>query len=366
MGVSRKNLLGHGISRVLAIDLSMIGDLVMLSPALRTLRETYEEAYLALLAQPFAKELYRGGLVDEVIPYDKKGKDKGIRGLLRIAKEVRKRRFDAAFIFHKSFGSALIAYLAKIKIRVGYATEMRSRLLTHKVELPTLPTHIVYENLNLLQSVGIQSKSEKLEIHPDFTREESFLRWAIPQLKSNGDKPIIAVCPHGGWETKNWSSAYINRFLDLFPVNSAIFVLVGSPGEEKYAERIYSVTNNLINLVGKTTIRELCYVLKLADVLVSPDTSAVHIAQALGTPVVALFGPTPPERCGPISTSLSTVISGNVNCLKCYLKKCSRQPFCMDTILPEKVKEAVDFYLLKSRPNIIQKQPLPEVLMSFN
>jgi len=366
MGVSHKNLLERRLGRILAIDLSMIGDVVMLSPALRTLRETYKGAHLALLAQPFAKELYRGGLVDEVIPYDKKGKDKGIRGLLRIAKEVKKRRFDAAFVFHKSFGSALIAYLAKIKIRVGYATEMRSRLLTHKVELPSLPTHIVYENLNLLEGVGIPPLSEKLEICPDFTREESFLKWAIPQLKSNGDKPIIAICPHGGWETKNWSPAYINRFVDLFPVNSAIFVLVGGPGEEKHAERIYSVTNKLINLVGKTTIRELCYILKLADVLVSPDTSVVHIAEALGTPVVALFGPTPPERCGPISSSLSTVISGNVNCLKCYLKKCSRQPFCMDTILPEMVKDAVDFHLARRSFFLSQKLPVPEFLISFN
>lgn len=321
----------------------------MLTPALRRLRDTYSGARLTLAAQPFALEMFSGGnLVDEVIPFDKRGEDRGMRGVFRLAGRLKPRHFDAAFIFHRSFGSALAAWLARIPVRVGYRHELRDSLLTHPVREPELQGHIIDEHLYLLDEAGIPGEVPRLELDLDLSRGDEYFAGMSSRLLVNG-RPLIAVCPRGGWPTKAWPVSHINRFLDLFDVHSVTFVLVGAPGEEKYAQDIYSVNNDIVNLVGKTSLRELACVLQRADVVVSPDTGTVHLAAALGTPVVALFGPTAPERCGPPPYMPASIISGEVNCLKCYLKKCTRDPFCMNTISPEKVKVEVDRFIAVPR-----------------
>jgi len=305
-----------------------------------------DHAHLALAAQPFASELFaQPELVDEVIPYRKRGR--GRENVWSLASRLRKGQYDAAIVFHKSFGSALAAWLARIPVRLGYRHEWRGGLLTHRVDLPEFERHIVTENLGLLIAMGLPDRESPLEVHADTDGREHFFSGLHPQMKLNG-LPLIAICPHGGWKTKNWPTALVNRFLDLFAVNSVTFVLVGAAGEEKYAEGIYSVNNEVLNLVGKTTLRELIYLLEEARVVVSPDTSVIHLAAAVGTPVVALFGPTARERSGPRPSAEATVLKGNVNCLKCYLKQCRREPFCMETIEPEEVKQAVDSYLVSS------------------
>jgi len=339
-----QSLVGRDFRRILAVDFSLVGDLVMLTPALAALKQAYPQAQLALAAQPFAGELFASPeLVDEVIPYAKRGRDR--QGVWRLAARLRYGGFDAAFIFHKSFGSAFACWLARIPVRVGYRHEWRDRLLTHRVKLPELEQHIVAENLHLLAAVGLPVAEGALAVYPDVVAREHFFRLLRPQVKLNG-LPTVVVCPHGGWPTKNWSTANISRFLDLFPVNSVTFVVVGAQGEEAYAERIYSVNNEVLNLVGKTTLRELIYILEEAQVVVSPDTSVIHLAAVVGTPVVALFGPTSPKRSGPRPQARATVLTGNVNCLRCYLKRCHREPFCMNTIEPEQVKRAVERHLV--------------------
>ncbi len=349
MGVSNQPLVGKRFKRILAVNLSMIGDLVMLSPALRTIRDNYPSSSLSLMCLPFGRELYSVGLVDEFIIYDKKGRDRGVRGFFRLVRETRRRNFDCAFIFHKSFGSALITYLAGIEVRVGYSSELRSRLLTHAFHDSEVPLHIVDEHLELLTRFGLHVTSRRMEVYPNFSYENHFFQTHGLSFLNSEPKPVIVICPQGGWQSKNWPNSHINRFLDLFSVNSAIFIIVGAPGEEEHSSHIYSINNTLINMVGKTTLRELCYIIKRADLVISPDTSIIHLAQAMNVPLIALFGPTPPQRCGPLPESNATVLSGEIKCQSLYKKKCDKKPCCMETIQPEVVKEVADRYLSQRR-----------------
>ncbi len=340
---SPKSLVGRSFRNIVAIELALIGDIVMITPALRRLRNSFPGARLTLVAQPFAWELlHDGGLVDEVMVYDKRGEDSGNSGFFRLARRMRPKDFDAAFIFHRSFGSALAACLARVPVRVGYRHELRDFLLTHPVKERELPEHIIRENLSLLDAVGITGEESMVEVAANDGREPAFLSQFGQRIEA---KPVVVICPNGGWPTKCWKPQLISHFLDLYGVGEVAFVLVGASGDERFAREVYSVNNEITDLTGKTTIRELVCILKRADVVVAPDTSIVHLAAALGTPVVALFGPTASERCGPQEGSKSSVLYGKVNCLKCYLKKCTKDPFCMDTITPEEVKAEVGRYL---------------------
>jgi len=348
MASALPSLVDRRFRNIAVLDFSLIGDLVMLSPALRRLREAYPGAKLTLVAQPFARELFAAGnLADDVLVWDKKGEQRGLPGLLNLARRLRKGDFGAAFVFHRSFGSALAAYLARIPVRVGYRHELRDFLLTHRAPEPEVPEHLAREHLHLLEAVGLGGNQTMVEVDESRESEGAFLENLKHRLDFDG-RPVVVVCPRGGWPTKTWKPGQVSRLFDLYGVHQATFVLAGAPGEEKCAEGVYSVNNEVVNLVGKTTLRELIYLIRRADAVVSVDTAAVHLATAVGTPVVALFGPTAAERCGPAPGAKATVLYGKVNCLKCYLKKCSKDPFCMDTLEPEEVKVELDRFLTQA------------------
>ena len=325
-------------SRILVADLAMIGDLVCAIPAIKAIAGKWPQAEISVLASQSSAQVVRYvPEITEVTPVDKKRLFKSPGALMKAARDLRNKKYDAVFLFHNSIGSAILARLARIPCRVGYATEMRSNLLTIPVAPPAERLHLVESRTNLLRRAGIPAKNVAPAFMLERERVEEVGTRLLPELDENRKLVLIAV--GSTWPTKIWPKQRIQALLNMLPVGSCSVALIGGPGEEESAEGLSSLAVPLINLTGKTTLEELIHVIGRCDLLITPDNGPMHIAEALGKPVIALFGPTDPKLCGMLHDA-AIHIQPHSPCLCCWEKKCKYRTFCMNDIAEQDVLEA--------------------------
>ncbi|MCC7478964.1 glycosyltransferase family 9 protein [bacterium] len=338
--------------RIVIMDWSMIGDLVMLSPCVRAVRSAWPEAHLAVLGQPASISSYRfDPAVNELIPYDRSKGDWNMASFGAAVQALKAGSFDLAFIFHNSFGSALMALLGGVKERVGYRSEMRDLLLTRSFSRPDMREHLIEEKAFLLQSYGVEVRDYSEKVYID---EERAKVWLKDKLGPNfgRSRPIVALSVGATVEHKRWPLESFNKLLNLFPVNSVDFVFLGSPAERVHFEGVYSYNNTVVDLVGQTTIEELSWVLDKADLFIGPDSGPVHLAVGRQRPVVVLFGPTDPARCGPFQYANSITVRAEGICSRCDARFGSQlhNRTCLHTIGAQTVYDAAARLLAATCP----------------
>ncbi|MDA8178130.1 MAG: lipopolysaccharide heptosyltransferase II [Desulfobacteria bacterium] len=319
-----------------------LGDAVMTTPALAAVREGFPDARIVLLARPLVAELFRHHPdVDEVMVYERPGRHDGALGRLRLAGELRRRRFDGALLLQNAFDAALIAFLGRIPERVGYPTDGRRILLTLPVPLTPgiLERHEVEYYLCLIDGLGIPRPvpaSLKLTVTEE---ERQAMATRLASLGIDRGAPIVAINPGATYgSAKRW---YPDRFAAVADALSeewgAAVVVVGSPAEAPLAGEIEAATRKpSINLAGKTTVRELMALLSLSSFLVTNDSGPMHIGAALGVPLVAIFGPTDWRRTSPW-TSLAKIVRVEIDCSPCRRRVCDRGHECMLGVTPDMV-----------------------------
>jgi lipopolysaccharide heptosyltransferase II len=317
------------------IDWSMIGDLIMLSPCVRAIRLHFPDAHLAILGQPISIATYKHHPdVNELIPYDRSQGDYDIQSFRKAVRLLRGARFDLGFVFHNSIGSALMAFMGRVRQRVGYRYEGRDLLLTHRFRLPEKRQHLIETKADLLRSCGIavDDLSERVYVDKEHAR-----RWVRETLGPNfgRNRPVVVVSVGATKDFKHWSAEGLHAFLNRFPVNSADFVFLGAPAERKLYEGVYSYNNTVVDLVGQTTVEELMWAIDRADLFVGPDSGPMHLALGRGTPVVALFGPTDPTRCGPYRSDRAVVVRAERICPRCEAQYGKNIRQCLHTVDPE-------------------------------
>ncbi len=333
-----------------------LGDAVMTTPALAAVREGFPDARIVLLARPLVAELFRHHPdVDEVMVYERPGRHEGALGRLRLAGEVRRRRFDGALLLQNAFDAALIAFLGRIPERAGYPTDGRRFLLTLPVPLTPaiLERHEVEYYLCLLDGLGIPRPvpvSLKLGVT---NQERETMVTRLASLGIERGAPIVAINPGATYgSAKRW---YPDRFAAVADALSAEWgarvVVVGSAAEAPLAGEIEAATRNApVNLAGKTTVRELMALLSLSSFLVTNDSGPMHIGAALGVPLVAIFGPTDWRRTSPWSER-AKVVRVEIDCSPCRLRVCDRGHECMLGVTPGMVVDAAKA-LLPGGPSI--------------
>ncbi len=320
-----------------------IGDMVLLTPALRTLKQTFRESRLALLLRPRVADLMESHpYVDACIVDEKTGGR--VRSLTRFVRQVRNTSFDLAVVLHPtSFRNALLPFLARIPIRVGTDVSGRGMLLTKSCRDDT-SIHEVHRYLRVLQLLDIDTPSDALEFwHTDADRH--FIENLLRAEGVSRDDRIIAVNLGTTWTTKRWEvvnfTEVIQQITRLVP--EAKVVLTGSHAEQTLTE-VLPDAFPIINLVGRTSVLQLGALLERCDVCLTCDSGPMHIAAAVGTPTVALFGPTDPVRHRPYGVG-HTVIEKPVSCRPCYKRTCHRQDtphLCMQKIGTDEVVKAVE------------------------
>ena len=333
------------IGRILVRGVNWVGDTVMTYPAVERLKGRFPRSHLAILVRENLVDLWKTvPYVDEVIPFQQKRGWNGVWGDLRLSLLLKKKGFDLAVIFPRSFRSAYPISLARIPIRLGYQDEGRSLLLTHKIRRTgkILNAHRIHYYQNLIDTFGFDERVNPPRI---FLREED-RDWATERLRDlhllNG-RPLIGMNPGATYGlAKCW---YPDGFGELgrrlVQKRNASILLFGAEGERATAKGILDfIKEGVVDLTGKTSLLQLAALLERCQVLVTNDTGTLHVATAVGTPVVAIFGPTNPGATGPWGEG-HAVVKREVPCSPCLERVCPTDHACMRKISVEDVEKAV-------------------------
>jgi heptosyltransferase-2 len=325
--------------RILVRGTNWIGDAVMTIPAIRKLRRMFPDAYLALQTRPGAKGvLEQTELFDEIITP---------RGFLEQVKELRKRRFDLAIVFPNSFSSALAVRMAGVERSFGYATERRSFLLSDAVHMPEWKDsrHEVYYYLEL---IGAVEKSffgrimEPDDLEPRLTVSSSRQNQARETLHAHGvdlNRKTVAIAPGStNSRAKRWIPERFAQLNDRIQSELGYnVILLGSPDDKPISREVADhSTFGPIDMTGETGIDSATAILGEVDLLISNDMGLAHLAPAVGTETIVIFGPTNQVTTRPYSEHAS-IISANVECAPCMLRDCPIDHRCMTRVTVEDV-----------------------------
>lgn len=296
--------------KILIVNVNWIGDVIFSTPFIKAIRDAYPDGYIACLLHPRCSEILEGNpRIDEIIIYDEGRQHKGIIGKLSLVLRLRRIRFDTAFVLHRSFTKALLTALAGIKERIGYPTKKRGLLLTRAIELPDEEVHKVEYFLGLARDYGIEPGEISYEFFVYDTNRETIRKF----LKARGVKEedrLIVLCPGGNWDPKRWPKESFAKLADMLIERlNAKVVLSGAKKDSGLVEEIRGMMKNIpIISCGMTTIKELGALLERADLVIANDSGPMHLAVAMKSNVIALFGPTSPGLTGPYGKGSYRVI----------------------------------------------------------
>jgi len=320
-----------------------IGDMVLLTPALRALREEFPGARIQMLVNPLVDSLMeRNPYLDGVMVYDKRSEHRGIRQMRRMASRLRAKQFDIAVILHPtSVRSAILPFMAGIPERIGTNLRGRGPFLTTKTKNRT-GIHEVQRYLDIVSPVVGSNHDGKLEFWGIDENDEAF---AERVLESHAG-PVIGINPSTTWPSKRWPAERFIALADLLTQRfGAQILLTGGSGDVHLGDEIMENTSSEpLNLIGRTSLWQLGALIKRCDLYITCDSGPMHISAALETPTIALFGPTDPVRHRPYGES-HAVIKKDIQCSPCYERECKEKHDCMRAIQVEDIVEAVEKYI---------------------
>jgi heptosyltransferase-2 len=258
-----------------------------------------------------------------VLDYDEAGRHASLLGRWRLVRELRRRRFDTAFILRRSLSRTLLLAAAGIPVRVGHANRKSGWLLTRQAALdPTQHKAATY--LPLLTAVGLEPAAGPYEYSVAEEERRRARAW-LADCNISNQSPLVVLHPGANWPHKRWAPERFAALADrLIQATQAQIVITGGPGDEPLARAVeQGMHHPAQRWVDQGGLRDLAARLEQADVVVSNDTGVLHLAAALRRPVVGLYGPTSPALTGSAGDPARTVILHHPEC--CPRVPC-RQP----------------------------------------
>lgn len=321
--------------RILIVKPSALGDIVHTLPVLNLLRRRFPEARISwLLGSAFADLLRGHPQLDEVVTFDRARFGKGWRepaaavALVRFLRDLEKRRFDLVLDLQGLLRSGSLTALTRAPVRVGFsnARELAHLFYTHHVPVQTLEQHAIERYLSMCEAIGCARGPVEFRFVTD-EQDEAHVESLV-----GSSVPFAVLLPGTNWATKRWP---VERFASLVnPLRERMglsSVVAGGKDVIDLAMRIAGATN----VAGRTTLRQLVALLRRASLVIANDSGPMHIAAALGRPLVTMFGPTNPIRTGPYRR-LDSVVRVEIPCSPCYARRCSHVS-CMQWLQTEHV-----------------------------
>ncbi len=331
---------------ILVIKLSAVGDVLLIMPSLKALRAKYPLAKIFCLVGREAREILQGcPYLDDLIIYDRKQKHKRWWKLWKLGKMLRQYHFDKVIDFQNNRKSHLLGFLSFCLERYGYHNKKWGFLLSCGIKDDQGPLPAVEHQFRILDELDVSLDSApELEMWPskeDHRMVQQLLDsfWVASGMRLVG----INIAASERWLTKNWPPEHIAKLCDLLAQKSIRVFLTGIEKNKELARTIIMLAKSKpIDLIGKTNMLQLAALIKKAAVFVTPDSAPMHVAAAMKTPFVALFGPTDPFRHLPPSGRCKVVYL-KPSCAPCYQGQCSiKTHICMKNITPEQVVAEIE------------------------
>nr|WP_312562832.1 lipopolysaccharide heptosyltransferase II [Anaerospora sp.] len=329
---------------ILIVKLSAIGDVIHALPVAHALKQEYPQARITWVVEKPAYDLLTNNpAIDEIILFDKP-KFKSFAGLLKYSPEfadkLKMRQFDLALDLQGLFKSAAIVALSGAKQRVGYCN---MRELSGWVSRPVCGAyskgHVVERYLDVARFLGCEVKTATFTVNN--TPGEEINGAAIAaQAGLPAGHPYVILAPGTNWPSKCWPVERFSQLAAALKGSGILSVITGAANDRSLALAIRNVCPEAIDLTGQTTLKELAFLMKGACCFIGGDTGPMHLAAAMQTPVIALFGPTDPARNGPYG-DCHTVLTVQAECRNCWKRECPEGKRCLAAIEVEPVLAAV-------------------------
>ena len=373
--------------RILIRSTNWIGDAVMTTPAVHSIRKNFPDAEITMLCVPWVADVFRMSPdVDNLFIYDKKHLYQGkVKGPLKLAKDLKPFSFDMAILLQNSFEAALITKMAGIPVRAGYKRDGRGMLLTHgvKISAETRKKHHVHYYQDMLAGLGLSPGGNALRLpllesieaeakgfvdclkhqNPISAADLSLIEKCegLPELQSmNSDRvdvPVIGFNPGAAFgPAKRWPEEKFSRLAQLICDNygdsGCIILIFGTDADTEAASTIRKATErtvyHVLDMTGKTSLKQAMALIKCCDVFVTNDSGLMHVAAGLGTPSIAIFGSTDHIATGPFSDN-SIILRREMACSPCMQTHCPKGHLkCLETISAEDVYEDLAGMLSKN------------------
>lgn len=321
---------------ILLIKPGAIGDLLQLTPVIRALKERLPHARITVLvANSASVDLFRyNPLVNETLIFDKRGTHRSWQAFGQLWTELRRRRFDLVINFQRSNLKAWLLVAASFPCQI---------LIYHRS--PETGFHAVRNHLQAVAPLGIDPDSLDLHLELYLGREDEF--WAADLLERQGlaDRQLVALNLGASHPVNRWP---VEKFAELggrlAQMPGVTVLLVGGTLDRDLADTVVTrLATQVIDLVGHTSLLQLGAVLRKCSVMVSGDTGPMHLATAVGTRVIALFGAADPGRTGPVGSGNRVIQAEGLACVPCKSRTCRAEQYmkCMDSISVDQVCQAV-------------------------
>jgi heptosyltransferase-1 len=329
--------------KILIVKLSAIGDVIHALPVAHALKENFPQARLSWLVEQAAYDLVANHPdLDEVIRFEK-SRCRSFSGLVdylpTLTRNLRKVHFDLALDLQGLFKSGLISYLSGAPERLVYcnARELSDRF-SRKVCGPNRHGHIVEQYLDVVRSLGGAVTTVDFGIR--FSDAEEKAAQAILADHGWQGGPYIVLIPGANWPNKRWPPRYFAQLAECFHQQGITSLIIGGPNDLTLAAEIRGKAQvPLLDLTGQTSLKQLAWILKKARVTVGGDTGPMHLSVAVGTPTVALMGPTDVNRNGPYGTGHQALVTAR-SCAGCWRRKCGQQLDCLAAVPVQQVYQA--------------------------
>ncbi len=315
---------------ILILKPGAIGDLLLLTPVIRQLKNNYKNSKISILVSSEATKLLfiNNPFVDKIFVYEKKGKHKNFFSFIKLCKEIKKERFDTVLNFQRSNLRLwfLVLFIKPVRVLTYHKDETKHAVINHLETLLPLNIDINLQETNL-----------------DFEIDADTERFANNFLIEKGlvDKGFIVLNPGASHRVNRWP---VDKFAKLATLihekKHKKVVLIGGKEDLELNESIKKLLKfEVVDLSGSLNLAQLAAVLKRSKLLVTGDTGPMHIATAVGTKVVALFGAADPERTGPVGNDHIVIQAKDVQCVPCRKRSCKNKNYleCMEKIEPEEV-----------------------------